>query len=123
MNTLSMPKVLCLTLKSDIYCNHCKDSCSMNIITLICNIDFSPVHHTTALLIRVQKLIALTALFISQALQHTSYFNLILKVFAANCLLYILSIYQPCFSLKKKILPVTSTKEAVLTLQDVMHML
>lgn len=74
----------------------------MNIIKLICNIDFSPLHHTTALLIRAQKLIALTALFISQALQHTSYFNLILKVFAANCLLYILSIYQPCFSLKKK---------------------
>lgn len=74
----------------------------MNIRILICNIDFSPVYHTTAFLIRVQKLIALTALFISQALQHTSYFNLILKVVAANRLLYILSIYQPCFSLKKK---------------------
>lgn len=118
-----MLKDLCLTLKSDIQCNHCKDSCSLNIIILICNIDFSPVYNATALLIRVQKLIALTALFISQTLQYTTYFNLVLKLVFVNSLVRFVDLPTALFL--KKILPVTSTmyKESVLTLQDAMHML
>lgn len=71
-----MPKVLHLTLTSDTHCYHYKASCSLNITTFICNIDFCPVYRATAFLVRVEEIIALTALFISQALQYTPYFNL-----------------------------------------------
>lgn len=57
-----MPKVN-LALTSDMHCNHYKGSCSLNITTRICNINFCPVYHATAFLIRVQEMIALTALF------------------------------------------------------------